>query len=266
MKKIALLLCMALATILLSKADSYFTMGDNDVVRINPNWVNQAITVPVKAHFDEREDFFYFSIKYPQLMTPLWIDRGPDMAIQYTYLDGNNSIHNPTLNVGNYFNNVTAYTSGYGYWDYNLDSIYEPYGTIKWEAGDYDAMLYFSFIPLSINLADTCVSFDGRFSAGPDLRSGSQGGESIFYKNIYFHFGYKMGDVNGDEYINIVDLNLLINAVNYNTELENDYQRDAADINGDGLINISDVTLLTAMISNGVTSEDGDEPTLIQIY
>ena len=261
MKKILLLFCMAFAMLMPAQADSYFTMGENDYVRINPSWLNTPIMVPVKAHFDEREDFFFFTIKYPQQMYPLMISRGPDMAVHYTYSDGNDSIHNAILNVGSGFTNVTAYTTGYGYWDYNNDGIYEPYGTIKWEAGDYDEMLYLSFTPLSFTLADTCVSFDGRLSAGPDLRSGSQGGESLFYKNVHFYFGYKIGDVNGDEYINIVDVNLLINYVVYETGLDSEYQLAAADINGDGYINVTDVNLLISMSNNGVMEDEGgDEP------
>lgn len=45
MKKILLLACISMAA-LLASADNYFTMGENDTLRINPFYLGFTITFP----------------------------------------------------------------------------------------------------------------------------------------------------------------------------------------------------------------------------
>lgn len=71
-----------------------------------------------------------------------------------------------------------------------------------------------------------------------------------FYKRIYIRFGYKKGDVNGDEFVNITDATNLTNYILNDGDYYDEYQLDAADVNGDGEINVSDVNLLINIIYN----------------
>ena len=59
----------------------------------------------------------------------------------------------------------------------------------------------------------------------------------------------QLGDVNGDGYVNITDVSLLINYI-LGEEVEIVY--DAANCNGDNEVNISDVTKLINYISNNI--------------
>ena len=56
-----------------------------------------------------------------------------------------------------------------------------------------------------------------------------------------------LGDINGDNQINIQDIIFLINYI-LDLELPNDNQFSAADINEDGILNIQDVILILNII------------------
>lgn len=51
MKK-QLLLFFGVLIAMLASADNYFTVGENDTLRINPMYLNSTIIVPVHAHLD----------------------------------------------------------------------------------------------------------------------------------------------------------------------------------------------------------------------
>ena len=145
-----------------------------------------------------------------------------------------------------------SHITEYGYWDYDHDLDYEPYGTVKWEAGDYDCMF-----KIHVLIADTFtvghITLYGYVKTSGDTRGGTINPDyQAFYKYIKVYLGYRKGDVNGDEHINLTDVSVLSNYVLYETGLTTQYQIDAADVNGDGVVNIADVTMLTNMVLNGI--------------
>ena len=178
------------------------------------------------------------------------------MNIPYNQSDGSDAIYAPTVVT---IQNETAYntttmqyiiessTTVYGYWDYNNDGIYEPYGKVKWGPGRYDRYFDIHFRVYSDCSGDSIV-FDGQMSSTFDTRYPTHLIDTSFYRVIHLVVAYMVGDVNGDDAVNILDLSALEDYVLYGFEGLNQYQFEAADVNGDGIIAISDVGALIDLL------------------
>lgn len=246
MKKL-LLFVICLLFVSVASADNYFYVGENGRLRINPCFISGTVIVPVGLHLDGRIDSWTLYMTYPSGLVPTGSAPSTDMtSIPYLTSDGTPSTYQATLTSFAYSTFSSTITE-YGYWDHNNDGIYEPFGTIKWEAGDHDNMFLLSFSVLYDCTGDT-IKLDGNLSSTYDWRAGTTGG--LCYSTAVVKFGYKLGDVNGDEIVNITDANYLIS--NEQTDFVNldDYQREAADINGDGELNLTDIILLINILMN----------------
>ena len=250
MKKILLFFCMAFAMLMPAQADNYFTMGENDSIRIRPSDIGGTRIVPMYAHFDARVDAWNINMTYPSGMEYAAKLDGPGTDIPYINHFGRDSIYHATISVANNGTSFSSVIYEFGYWDHNGDGIYDSYGTVKWEAGDYlMTYLNFSIYPPLPNTGT--ITIQGIISSTDDWRGGTVG-QVVFYRQIDVWVGYRKGDVNGDEVLTITDVNMLINYVVNETGLNSQYQIDAADVNGDGEINLTDVTILTNMVVNGI--------------
>lgn len=65
------------------------------------------------------------------------------------------------------------------------------------------------------------------------------------------------GDANVDGYVNISDVNFIIDVILGQTETE--YSFDAVDVNGDGFVNMNDATMVISIIL-GENGDSGDTP------
>ena len=63
------------------------------------------------------------------------------------------------------------------------------------------------------------------------------------------------GDANVDGYVNISDVNFIIDVILGQTETE--YSFDAVDVNGDGFVNMNDATMVISIIL-GENGDSGD--------
>ena len=246
MKKFILLFFMALAMLMPAQADNYFTVGENGILRINPSFISGSIFVPVRLHLDGRIDSWTVALTYPAGLTPYGYTPSTGVnSIPYVTSTGESSNYQATITSFG-LNLFSSTITDFGYWDFNNDGIYEPYGTIKWEAGDHH-MFDIAFSVLYDCTGDS-ITLTGTLSSTYDWRGGTTGGNC--YRRVYVKFGYKLGDVNGDEIVNITDVNYMIS--NEQTDFVNftSYQREAADINGDGLLNTTDITLLINILLN----------------
>ena len=255
MKKITFLFFMALAMLMSAQADNYFTVGENGTLRINPNLISGCKYVPVRLHLDGRIDSWTVTLTYPSGLVPTGFSPSTDVtSIPYQTSDGTYSTYQALIT--NYGLNVFSSTiTEFGYWDFNNDGIYEPYGTIKWEAGDHDHMFEIPFTILYDCTGDS-ITLTGNLSSTYDWRGGTTGGNC--YRRVLVKFGYKLGDVNGDENVNISDVNYLINSAQHDYVNLDSYQVEAADINGDGILNITDINLLINILNstNGLEGLD----------
>ena len=249
---------MAFAMLMPAQADNYFTMGENDTLRIRPSCLGGFVTLPVGAHFDGRLNTWNLTtITYPIGFHPesgtleVGAEAGSDMTLTYKNSYNHDTVYNAILTVNTDFTTISSTIPVIGYHDYNHDGFVEPYGTVKWEAGDYYEMFWLRF-GISTSFRSGSVIFDGYLSSDPDQRQGLISPNPFqSYREVYVYVGYKKGDLNGDEYVNSADVTLLINYVN-NPDYYNfsEFQVAAADINGDGELNVTDITLLIGIVIN----------------
>ena len=225
---------------------NYFSVGENGVLRISPNDLASGPIVPVKLHLVGRIDSWTIRFTYPNALNPQNVSRLSGMTdIPYLDANGDPQTYSATLTDSC----CTVFTSTIygieGYWEPNNLGVFISYGTVKWEAGDHD-MFQIHFLANGDCTGDT-IRINGYASSTTDYRGGTTGG--TLYSESIVRVAYKLGDVNGDESVNIVDATLLINYLtNPNVDL-NSYQLAAADINGDGQVNISDAMLLINIIN-----------------
>ena len=91
------------------------------------------------------------------------------------------------------------------------------------------------------------LGHDGNYLGYITLNTGLSTGAKSYIRNIIadnYQEDSLLGDINGDNLINIQDVVLLINFI------LNEEQNSAADINSDGMTNVLDVVLLVNIILN----------------
>ena len=263
MKKIFTIL-LALAAILPASADRYLTFANNDTLRITPTCLGGNQTVTVRAHFDGRLDKWDMTLNFPQGMWLLDYNMGNNMLnIPYVNSQGIDSFCSAQMFCNEYYyHDSNLYTDSLsasiivlGYWDSNNDGIYESYGTVKWEPGDYNQMCTFTF-HYNYNFPDTAsMVIRETLSSTGDQRSGTIP-FTQFSKRIFLYVGYLSGDANWDDTIDIADYTTLIDYILYHTPLDS-YQLKAVDLDGDGVLTISDATMLADyLIGHGHMSLD----------
>lgn len=245
---------LALTTVILALccgnafADNYFTMGVNDTLRIHPGALGGYVNVPVRAHFDGRLNHFYLTMSYPidGSLTAGAVADSTGMNVPYFDSTGTPCVY--AAHVSTAVNNTVIFAEIpiTGYWDYNNSGNYAPYGTVKWEAGNYPKMFY-----IQINVSQQCpendITITGDLWSDGDARGGTVGYVN-FYKSIHIVVGYMRGDINGDEFINLADMNLLIDHLINGTPFDA-YEMAAADITGDGNVNTADLSALIAILN-----------------
>ena len=259
MKKISIFLLLLTSAVMGFASQNYFTMGENGVLRISPNSLGGTVDVPVRLHLAGRIDNWNITCTNPSDLTPTNASDLSGMTdIPYLNASGISQTYNATL----IDYNSTIFSSTidiFGYWDPDGDGTYTPYGTVKWEAGDHD-MFFINYMVHGDCTGDT-IRISGSVSSTYDWRGGTENG--TVSSEVLVRVAYKLGDVNGDESVNIVDATTLINYISAGNVQLNSYQLAAADINGDGQVNIADATLLINIIngsSNFAGMEDIDDP------
>ena len=257
MKKFFVLFIVAMTT-LLASADNYFTVSNNNRVRIHPDYVttNTQFPLDVWAHFDGRLDHWWLEFSYPSSVSPQNVVPFFGMSVPYLQSDGTAAICTPALTVNSVNTIYSSTITTTGYWDPNNDGIYAPYGTVKWGPGDCDVMFTVSLDILSDCTGET-ISIDGQLTSTPDDRGNIVGGV-FFYRSYTLVVGYNPGDVNGDSLglVNMDDLTALVNYLVYDQGL-NAWQLVGADVNDDGQVNMDDLTaLINRLVYNQGVSQD----------
>ena len=239
--------------------DSYMTTGTNDTVRISPHSLGNYVNVMVRGVFQGRTDYWSMTITYLGGLTPIAIIPGPDMTVPYKNANGLDTCCTAQFHYHNSYSDdpistVWGKIDVPGYWDSNNDGTYETYGTVKWEAGTH--RMFNLSMEVSQNFTQSTILISGYLNPGMDMRGGTTG-YVVFQRTVRCIVGYEIGDVNGDEYINIADLMLLTDYLLTEGGLDQ-YQLDAADVDRDGVVGFSDVTALTTILSGSVHL-NGDE-------
>ena len=252
-----------------ANASSYFTVvgAINDTLRINPDDLGDFTHIVFRAHFDGYVDNWRMDLTYPleESMQYTRIERGTDMSIPYLKSDGTEDIYEAGLTItpmnglSSTYNggvSISSTITGYGYWDYNNDGIYEPYGKIKWDGGDHDDF-FKVFYFLNADCSGDSITIDGQMTSTHDSR-GYVVTIADFYKVIHLVVAYQRGDADGDGEVDVEDVTAIIGYLQDPDGSDwSQYNIAAADLNGDGRISIGDVTALVAILmSNGTDSEE----------
>ena len=244
MKRLIIIITL-LAAATAVKADynfsSYFTMGENDTLRIEAG--SDTVTFPVRAHFDDLVNSWTMTLTYPDGLTPLWLIGGPDMAVSYLNSQGEECIYYAVATASVDMTTISSIITVPGYWPFS--GGYFSFGNAMWAAGDYDEMLYLTFV-VGQRCTGGLITLDGRLLGNAGPYGGV--GNVVFYKEVTVAVNRVSGDINGDGEISIADVTTLIGLL-LNGETETG---TAADVDGDGKVNIADVTaLINILLSRG---------------
>lgn len=245
MIKKVLLTGLLLLSALPALADNYITVGENDTLWMKPSYLGHFFTFPVCAHFDARVDYWYVSFVVPPEFDFVSMTSCTGMVIPYVTATGDSAVYYAQL-TQNIIDGIAAssYIPITGYWDYDGNGTFEPYGTVKWEAGDYSEMFEMVFLVASSFTGGT-MTLTGNVGSGPDDRGGTVQNfpPNTFSCTVTVKVGYRRGDVNGDGSVSMDDLSALSNYLLTDTGLDQ-YQLEAADMNGNGTVDLDDMSLL----------------------
>lgn len=239
------IICSLLLTVMgasIADASSYFTFGTNDTLRIRPNQQRFFDNDMCHAHFEKRMDSWSLTFSFPLGLSFDGFDAGPGMAISYKNFFNHDTICQAPLIGPSPYTSVSSHITTIGYWDYNNDGIMDPYGTVKWEPGDYQ------MFEASFNVGPQFISgnlvINGTLSSGPDSRGNYQDPPVTFQRTVVVIVGYDPGDVNGNGVVSIADVTMLISYLLGEVTLDQ-YQLVAADFNGDGSVSIADAIAIS---------------------
>lgn len=137
MKKF-ILSVMAFCMASVAMAASYCYISDFDVFE---NQIGTNITVPVRAHFEGRVSGIQLSVTTPDGLTPVSAVSGSDMTVSYLNGDGDSVSTTATFDTRSDFSLMLGILWQEGYYDDDEDGNFEPYGVVKWDAGDYNEMI-----------------------------------------------------------------------------------------------------------------------------
>ena len=245
-QKLWALLVLALVPVigLGATSSNYFTMGVNDTVCLSPT--DSIAIVPVIMHTNGRMNNWRIKLTYPEGLQPIGVEAGSGMSVTYRNYYNHDTVYHAILAVNTDFTTISSTIPVIGYHDYNHDGYMDPYGNVKWEAGDYQDMFVFTFRVSSTFLCGK-VTLDGYFSSDPDQRQGLiSPNPCTSYTKVHFYVPIP-GDMNHDGLLNLTDVTLLINALVKGAPAS---LPPVADVNGDGEMNVTDVTALINLIIN----------------
>lgn len=246
MKKFYSLAVLAALVSIMANASSFIGFGA-DSIRINPNRLGGYFQCPVVMHNEGYCNAWNVAVTYPEGFFPkLVAGIRPLDGLTVTYLDrnGDEQVYTPNLNASVQYQDIAAFIPVSGYWDYNMDGEFEPYGAAKWLPGEHE-MFEYNFA-VDWDFRTGYVILDGTLSSGYDDR-GPILQNVKFYTRTYFWVGYEVADCSGDGKINIADVSLLIDYLLTHDGFD-EFQLAAADANQDGIVGIADVSTTIDMI------------------
>lgn len=223
-------------------AANYITLGDS--VRINPRYLDGYYKVTATMSVDGMLDDWSINVTYPEgIMVKLVAGIVPleGMTVGYTDRFGEEQTYEAPLQVSAAYSTISSHISVQGYWDYDNDGWYDPYGTAKWMPGTYEMFELNLYVNPAYRSGD--IIFDGTLTSGADQRGAVLQGVR-FYRTTHVWVGYMRGDLCGNERIDMGDLTELINLL-LGGEPADEFQMPAADFDGNGTVDMDDLTKLT---------------------
>lgn len=246
--KRTLFILLALAAFLPASADRYLTFGENDTLKVCPSREDNTQRVTVRAHFDGRLDQWYMTLNLPQGVRLVDFERSVDMLyIPYWNQSGERSYCSASLFMNESDEGATVILSSSittpGYWDMFNNGLFDHYGTVKWEAGDYEQMCVLTFQFEGSLQDEASIGISDYLRTTPDQR-GFTIPDTYWDRTICLYWAYRPGDVDGNGKVTIADVAMLIDLVLIGEASQSEDIQNAADVNRDGQMGIADVTAL----------------------
>jgi len=234
-----------------SQAANYFTMGENDTLRVPASRRGHQYKTAVHAHFDGYLDKWNVDLGFPDNgLSVADAQPGPGMEVPYIKSDGTPAVYQAPLMLSSNKLNLSSSISTFGYWDPYNNGQYSMYGTVKWADGYYDEMFSITF-EVPEDFEGGTMKADGTVGSSTDWR-----GVPV----ITGPFSHEVtllirptGDVNNDGKVTISDVTALITLLmNGSQSSLNDEDFYTDDVNLSGKVDISDVTALITLLMNGI--------------
>ena len=206
-----------------------------------------TITIPVKATFDSYISSWEVEFSFPEGLTPTSIVPGSDMSLTYIDSRGREKTEMATYVVSQDKTHIIANTLPYMGYQFDEDEEeYISYGSVKWDAGEYDEMFLVTFrIDDYLDSGDLIIT--SHATCGRDTRN-----EALFFWPVILNNdNYFIGDVNLDGVINISDITCIFDYLVSGQQEYGYISVASADTNQDGIINLLDIEMLTDMLYNG---------------
>jgi len=232
-----------------ASADTYFSIDDFEVPVSS---LGKRFIVPVKAHFPARLNAWQLYFTLPDGLSLRQSSKTDQMKIYFYDWEGLLDSITPGVQVGS-IPTVLSCVMAEGYWDPDGDGTYETYGSVKWEAGDYDRFFLLTF-NVDANFKGGEITIETIASSGKDTRGGTlkeigEDGKQFFTTTMVTVQAAIPGDVNSDGQISIADATMLIDYLLSGDE--SSLNLDAADHTGDGEVTINDVTsIIDSLLTN----------------
>ena len=240
MKNLAIIAAMLLVSINIVAAN-YITLGDS--VRINPRYLDGYYRVTATMTVDGMLDDWSMNVTYPDgIMVKLVSGIVPleGMTVGYVDRTGAEQTYEAPLQVSANYATISSHISVMGYWDYDGDGWFDPYGTAKWMPGTYEMFELNLYVNPAYRSGD--IIFDGTLTSGADQRGAVLQGVR-FYRTTHVWVGYQRGDVDGNERFGMGDLTELINIL-LGQEPYDEFALPAADYDANGSVDMDDLTKL----------------------
>ena len=235
---------MLLATVSMNSAN-YITIGED--VRVHPRYLNGYYQVTATMEVDGMLDSWNIVPQWPKGIIPKLvsgIQPLDGMNLHYTDRFGADKVVQAPLQASVEYGTISSEVTTLGYWDVDQDGYYDTYGTVKWMPGNYE--LFTLNLAISSEYRDGYIGWTGVLTSGADQRGAVLQGVR-FSRPCHLWVGYPVGDVSGNETLNVDDVTALISYV-LNGEGLDEFGIKAADVNQDGNVTIADVTMLIGRV------------------
>lgn len=212
---------------------------ESDTIRVNPN--ERSIDLDVYARFTIHCDGWYLHSVYSQGIVADSVTPLDGMTIRYFDAWEDLNSYQVPLRYSEECLWIDAYSQVVGYWDF--DGEWLPYGTVKWEPGEY--RMFTMHLRFADNIDHGRITLTGKVLSSTDRRGYAEVSTGTWHVT-YFMVGYQRGDLDGNERINTADVTTLTDHL-LGRDLDT-YGMDAADVDADGEVTINDVSFLINMI------------------
>lgn len=205
------MMCAALMASAIEPVTVTYGYGWSGHTTIPAEKVGQMITLRVEIHHWELAmDEWFMRFSMPQGLELLSINRGRDLDMVVFDQDGEPYTYSAPLVVQD--TSAACKITDIGYEDLDTDGDFDPYGTIKFQAGNQEVLFLDVLVHEDFELGT--ITIDGRFNSDTDDRMYTPVCNDFwFISYATVRVAYERGDMNSDGKVTVEDVALLIDSL-----------------------------------------------------